>query len=137
MTHHQLRKWRREMAAMRLACAPLLAFAVGSSSGFAIAGEFDRSTLPAAVAGPARCDSPGAGPGVLKDTGDCKRISGYIAAGARFGTDEQISGRPSPFGSLDAPEFVGGLRPSGAAVINAPAGQERFFSSPGQDDQAR
>jgi hypothetical protein len=137
MTHHQLGERRGVRAAMSLACSPLFAFLLGSPLELANAGEFDRSTLPAAAAGPAQCDGRDEGQGVLKDSGDCKRINGYIAAGARFGTDEQISGRPSPFGSLDAPEFVGSLRPSGAAVINAPAGLERFFSSPGPDDHAR
>ena len=100
------------------------------------AGEFDRSTLPAAAADPAQCDSQGEGLG-LRDSGDCKRISGYIAAGARLGTDDQIGGHTSPFGPLDAPEFVGSMRPSRATVIDAPADQDRLFRSPGSGDEAR
>jgi hypothetical protein len=112
---------------MRFVCAPLFAFLIGSPAELASAGEFDRSTLPAATADPAPCDSHSVGPGVLKDSGDCRRISGYIAAGAQFGSDEQGRGRSSRFGPLDATEFVGSVR----------EGQDRFFLSPGPGDEAR
>ncbi|MGB3584800.1 MAG: hypothetical protein WBA40_27315 [Roseiarcus sp.] len=135
MIYRQLGKRRGVRGAMSFACAPLFALLVGAPSELVSAGEFDRSTLPAAAADPAQCDSQGEGPG-LKDSGDCKRISGYIAAGARLGTDEQIGGHTSPFGPLDAPEFVGSVRPSRATVIDVPADQERFFRSPGSDDEA-
>jgi len=137
MIHRQLGAQRRVKAATGLACASLVAFIFGGPSRPASAGELDRSALPAAAAGQARCDSRGERPGFGKDSSDCNRISGYIAAGARFGTDERIGGRPSPFGPLDAPEFVGGARPSGATVIDAPAGQERFFAPPGPGDDTR
>jgi hypothetical protein len=126
----------RVKGAASFAYAGLFGFFIGGPSGPASAGEFDRSTLPA-VAGPAQCDSRGDGPSLLKDSGECKRISGYIAAGARFGTDERIGGRRSPFGPLGAPEFVGSVRPSGATIIDAPAGQDRFFMPPGPGDEAR
>ena len=122
---------------MSLACAPLFAFLVGAPSELVSAGEFDRSTLPAAAADPAQCDGQGAGLGGLKDSGGCKRISGYIAAGAGFGSDEQIGGRRSPFSSLAAPEFVAGVRASGVTIIDAPASQDRSFPPPGADEQAR
>ena len=134
MIYRQLGKRRGVRGAMSFACAPLFALLVGAPSELVSAGEFDRSTLPAAAADPAQCDSQGEGR--LKDSGDCKRISGYIAAGARLGTDEQIGGHTSPFGPLDAPEFVGSVRPSRATVIDVPADQERFFRSPGSDDEA-
>ncbi|MGA8446767.1 MAG: hypothetical protein WB766_16500 [Roseiarcus sp.] len=133
MIYRQLGKRRGVRGAMSFACAPLFALLVGAPSELVSAGEFDRSTLPAAASDPAQCDSQGEG---LKDSGDCKRISGYIAAGARLGTDEQIGGHTSPFGPLDAPEFVGSVRPSRATVIDVPADQERFFRSPGSDDEA-
>jgi hypothetical protein len=136
MIYRQLGKRRGVRGAMSLACAPLFAFLVGAPSELVSAGEFDRSTLPAAAADPAQCDSQGEGLG-LKDSGDCKRISGYIAAGARLGTDEQIGGHTSPFGPLDAPEFVGSVRPSRATVIEVPADQDRLFRSPGSGDEAR
>jgi hypothetical protein len=137
MIQRQLGPRRRVGGAISLTCAPLFAFIIGGPSGPASAGEFDRSTLPAAVAGPAHCDSRGDGFGAFKDTGGCKRISGYIAAGARFGSDQEIGGRPSLFGPLDAPEFVGSVRASGAAIIDAPSGQDRFFLPPGPGDEAR
>ena len=136
MIYRQLGKRRGVRGAMSFACAPLFALLVGAPSELVSAGEFDRSTLPAAAADPAQCDSQGEGLG-LKDSGDCKRISGYIAAGARLGTDEQIGGHTSPFGPLDAPEFVGSVRPSRATVIDVPADQDRFFRSPGSGDEAR
>jgi hypothetical protein len=137
MIHSRLDERRKVKGAASFACAALFGFLIGGSSGPASAGDFDRSTLPAAVADPAQCDSGGEGPGVLKDSGNCKRISGYIAAGAWAGGDGPIGGRPSPFRPLDAPEFVGGLRPSGAAIIDAPAGQGFVFPPPGPADEAR
>jgi hypothetical protein len=137
MIYRQLGKRRGVRGAMSFACAPLFAFLVGAPSELVSAGEFDRSTLPAAAADPAQCDSQGEGLGGLKGSGDCKRISGYIAAGARLGTDEQIGGHTSPFGPLDAPEFVGSVRPSRATVIDVPADQDRLFRSPGSGDEAR
>ena len=123
---------------MSFAHGPLFAFLISSPSGLASAGEFDRSTLPAAVAGPARCDATSEGPGVvLKDSGDCKRIRGYIAAGAQSGKDEQFGGRPSPLGKLEAPEFVGSVRSTGATIVDAPEGKDRFFLPPGSGDEAR
>ena len=135
MIHRQLGSQRRVKGAASFACAALFASLVGGPSGLARAGEVERSTLPAAVADPGQCDSGGAG--ALKDSGDCNRISGYVAAGARFGTDEQIGGRPSPFSPLDAPEFVGSVRRFGATIFVAPAGQNRLFLPPGASDEAR
>ena len=133
MIHRQLGNRRGVRGAASFACAGIFGFLIGAMSRPANAGEFDRSALPVA-AGTARCDS--GGEAVFKDSGDCKRISGYIAAGAGFGA-EQIGGRLHRFGPLDAPEFVGGMRPSGAAVIDAPAGQDRYFLPPGPGDEAR
>ena len=137
MIHRQLGERRKVKGAASFACAALFGFLIGGPLRPASAGEFDRSTLPAEVADPAQCDSGGEGLGVLKNSGDCRRISGYIAAGARLGTGDEIGGRPSPFGPLDAPEFVGGVRPSGAAIIDAPAGQDRLFLPPAPGDEAR
>jgi hypothetical protein len=137
MNHCQPGKRRRFKGAAGFACAGLLGFLIGAPFQPASAGEFDRSTLPAAAADPAQCGSGSEAPGLLKDSGDCKRINGYIAAGARFGTDEETGGPRSLFGPLDAPEFVGGVRASGATMIDAPSGQDRFFLPPGPGDEAR
>ena len=137
MIYGQLDERRRVKGAASFACAALFSFLIGGPSRQASAGEFDRSTLPAAVADPAQCGGEREASGLLQDSGDCKRISGYIAAGAWAGGDGPIGGRPSPFGSLDAPQFVGGLRPSGAAIIDAPAGQGFVFPPPATADEAR
>jgi hypothetical protein len=105
---------------------------------FACAALFASFICSPAAAGPARCDSGGEGLVVLKGSGACKRITGYIAAGARFGTDEQIGGRQSPFGKLDPPEFMGAIRAAGAAIIAVPAaGVDRIFLPSGSADEAR
>lgn len=122
---------------MRLACAPLLAVLIGGPFEPASAGESDRSAFPAATADPAPCGGRGVGVGVRKGSANCRRISGYIAAGARFDSDEEIGGHPSPFGKLDAPEFVGSVRSAGAALIAVPAGLERIFLPPSAADEAR
>jgi hypothetical protein len=137
MIHGQLRNRLRIKGVASFAWAGLFSLLIGCPLRPASAGEVDRSTLPAAVADPARCYSGGGAPSLLKDAGDCKRISGYITAGARLGTDEEVGGRNSPFGPLEPPEFVGSVRPSGATVIDAPAGQDRFFRPPNLADEAR
>jgi hypothetical protein len=133
MNHPQLGNRRRVKGAISLAGAPLFALLIGGASGPASAGEFDRSTLPAAVAGQERCY----GQGVVRAAADCQRINGYIAAGVRFGSDELIGGRPSRFAALDAPEFVGAARASGVTIIEAPPSQDRLFPPPGSGDEAR
>ena len=110
---------------MSLACAPLLALLIGGPVRLASAGEFDRSAFPAATADPARCGGHGAGAGVRKGSADCRRISGYVAAGARFGPTTQIGGRPSPFGPLDAPEFVGAVQGGGRGAHRRACGGPR------------
>ena len=137
MIHRQLGKGRRIKEASSFVCAGFLGLLVAAPSQTASAGEFDRSTLPAAAADPAQCGSGSEASALLKDSGDCKRINGYIAAGARFGTDEEIGGRRSLFGPLDAPGFVGGVRASGATMIDAPSGQDRFFLPPDRAEEAR
>ena len=120
---------------MRFAFAPLFALLVATPSELVSAGEFDRSTLPAAAADPAHCDSQSEGP--AKESGDCKRISGYVAAGARFRTDEQTGGHP--------PRSVRSTRRNSSAACalrarrssSAPAGLDRFSRSPGSGDEAR
>jgi hypothetical protein len=132
MIHGQLGKWRRVKGATSFACAGLFSFLIGDLSRPANAGEFDRSMLPPTVAGPARCDSGG----VFKDSGHCKRISGYVAAGSRFEANE-IGGRSSAFGPLDPPEFVGAIRAAGAALIAMPAaGLDRIFLPPSAADES-
>jgi hypothetical protein len=136
MIHRQPGKRSRIKKAASFACAGLLSLFIICPARPASAGEVDRSTLPAAAADPAKCDSPE--PQALrKNSGECKRISGYIAAGARFGAEE-VGGVPSPFGPLNAPEFVGAVRAAGAALIAVPAaGLDRIFLPPNAGNEAR
>ena len=110
----------------RLAWGPLLALVI---AGPVAAGEIGRSTFAARVADPARCDGA---------NGDCRRISGYVAAGGGFQPAAQTGALPTPFGPLHAPEFVGAVRAAGAALIEAPAaGFGRIFAAPSPADEAR
>ncbi len=60
----------------------------------------------------------------------CARISGYIAAGARFNSDAPIDGRPNLFAPLDGPGIAKGL-----SDFKARAGQS--FPPPGLGATAR
>jgi hypothetical protein len=67
----------------------------------------------------------------------CARITGYVAAGERFGSDDRIGGRPSPFAPLDEPGIAGSRLSSGLTVIGAPMGNDRFLAPTGSGDIAR
>ena len=66
----------------------------------------------------------------------CARISGYIAAGARFGSDERIGGRHDPFGPIDEPAIAGN-QASGLTIIGAPLSGDRFLAPTNAGDIAR
>jgi len=91
MIHRQPATQRTAHESMRVVWGPLLALLIGGQSELTIAGEFDRSFVPSATADPAPCARHSAGEGVRKGSSDCRRISGYIAAGARFGSDDEVA----------------------------------------------
>jgi hypothetical protein len=66
----------------------------------------------------------------------CARISGYITAGARFGSDERIGGRHDPFGPIDEPPIAGN-QASGLTIVGAPLSGDRFFAPTSSADIAR
>ncbi len=66
----------------------------------------------------------------------CARISGYIAAGARFGSDERIGGRHDPFGPIDEPAIAGN-QASGLTIIGAPLSGDRLLAPTSAGDIAR
>ena len=66
----------------------------------------------------------------------CARISGYITAGARFGSDERIGGRPDLFAPIDEPAIAGN-RASGLTIVGAPLSGDRFLAPNGPSDEAR
>jgi hypothetical protein len=67
----------------------------------------------------------------------CARIKGYIAAGERFGSDNRIGGRLSPFGALDEPGIAGARSSYGLVIIGAPLGGDRFLRPTNPGDIAR
>ena len=67
----------------------------------------------------------------------CARISGYITAGARFGSDERIGGRPDLFAPIDEPVIAGSRSSSGLTIIGAPLGGNHFLAPTGSGDIAR
>jgi hypothetical protein len=66
----------------------------------------------------------------------CARISGYIAAGARFGSDERIGGRPDLFAPIDEPA-IAGKQASGLTIVGAPLSGDRFLAPRSAGDIAR
>jgi hypothetical protein len=66
----------------------------------------------------------------------CARISGYVTAGARFGSDERIGGRPDPFAPIDEPAIVGN-QASGLTIVGAPLTGDRFLTPTNSADIAR
>jgi hypothetical protein len=61
----------------------------------------------------------------------CARISGYITAGERFGSDERIGGRHDPFGPIT------GNPGSGLTIVGAPFSGDRFLTPANSGDIAR
>jgi hypothetical protein len=66
----------------------------------------------------------------------CARISGYITAGARFGSDQRIGGRHDPFGPIDVPAIAGN-QASGLTIVGAPLSGDRFLAPTSSADIAR
>ncbi len=56
----------------------------------------------------------------------CARISGYITAGARLGSDERIGGRYGPFAPIGEPVIVGN-QASGLTIMGPPLSGDRFL----------
>jgi hypothetical protein len=126
MSHHHFGRRQGVTRAASLVWGSFFALVI---VGPAAAGEFGRSTPAAGVAHPARCDGA---------NGDCRRISGYVAAGGGFQPAAETGAIPTPFGPLDPPKFMGAMRAAGGALIQAPAAAlERIFAGPSPADEAR
>jgi hypothetical protein len=132
MNHHSIRASRRVSRIIGAVGAPLLAITAGSLSIPASAGGSAAPDAQPALRG-SYCEGsdqdlapPSRGPG-------CARISGYIAAGARFGSDERIGGRSDLFAPIDEPAIAG----DHSTVIGAPAGGKRFLLPASPSDAAR
>jgi hypothetical protein len=66
----------------------------------------------------------------------CARISGYITAGARFGSGERIGGRPDPFAPVEEPPIAGNPA-SDFTIVGAPLGGDHFLPPASPDGEAR
>jgi hypothetical protein len=66
----------------------------------------------------------------------CARISGYITAGARSGSDDRIGGRRDPFAPIDEPAIAGNPS-SRLTIVGAPWSDEGFFAPTRSGDIAR
>jgi hypothetical protein len=134
MIHHSVGPWRKVARVIAAVGGPLWAIIAGSLPNPASAGGAAPGLQP--LQRGSYCEGsdqdltpPGRGAG-------CARINGYIAAGARFGSEERIGGRPDLFAPLNEPGIAGG-RASGFKTVGAPLGEELFFPRLSSDDEAR
>src|SRR4029077_15463562 len=117
MIQHSIGASRRVARVIGALSAPLLAIVGGYLSNPAIAGSGGGLQPQVEMRG-AYCNE--ADQDVLPGRAGCARIKGYIAAGARFGSDDRIGGRLSPFGPIDEPGIAGAHSSSGIVIIGAP-----------------
>jgi hypothetical protein len=131
MIHHSVGASRKVARIIGAVSAPLLAVIGGSLPNAASAGGTGAPDAQPALRG-SYCEGSDQGLTQAARLG-CARISGYIAAGARFGSDERINGRPDPFAPIEEPAIVGGPA-SGFTIVGGPASGERFLvpASPGE-----
>ena len=105
MIHHTDGASRRVARVVAAVGAPLLAIIAGGLSNPASAGSGIALGAQPQLRG-SYCDESDRD--LAPSRAGCARINGYIAAGERFGSDERIGGRRSPFGPIDEPGIVGG-----------------------------
>jgi hypothetical protein len=132
MIHHSIGATRRVARIVAALSAPLLAVMGGSLPNVASAGGAAPDPQPTLRG--SYCE--GSDRDLAPPTrAGCARISGYIAAGARFGSDERIGGRSDPFAPLDQPGIAG--QASGLTIIGAPLGGDRLLPPTSPGDIAR
>jgi hypothetical protein len=135
MNHHSIGASRRVARIIGAVGGPLLAITAGSLSNPASAGG---STVPEpkpTLRG-SYCEGSDQDLAPPSRALGCARISGYIAAGAHFGSDERIGGRSDPFAPIDEPGIAGG-QASGLTIVGAPAEGKRFLLPASPSDAAR
>ena len=131
MIHHSIGASRRVVRAIAAVGGPLLAIiAGGNPSNPASAGSAATTGLEPPLRG-SYCEGSEQDLAPPSRAG-CARISGYIAAGARFESDGRIGGRPNFFTPLEGPGIAGGGI-SGFKTVGAPLGGEPLLppASPG------
>ncbi len=124
MIHHSIVASRGVARIIGALCTPLLAVIGASlpnaaSAGGAVALD-SQPPLRGAYCGGSSEDPTPARAG-------CARISGYITAGARFGSNERIGGRRDPFGPIGEPAIAGN-QASGLTIVGAPLSGDRFLT---------
>ena len=134
MIHHPLGASRRLARIIGAVGGPLLAITAGGLSNPASAGGAPAPDPQPTLRG-SYCEGSDQDLGVPTRAG-CARISGYIAAGARFGSDERIGGRHDPFAPIDEPAIARN-QASGLTIVGAPLSGGRFLAPAGAGDIAR
>jgi hypothetical protein len=135
MIHHSLGASRRLARIIGAVGGPLLAITAGGLSNPAGAGGAAAPDPQPTLRG-SYCEGSDQDLAPPARAAGCARISGYIAAGARFGSDERIGGRPDPFAPIDEPAIAGD-QPSGVTIVGAPFSGDRFLPPASPGDAAR
>jgi hypothetical protein len=133
MIHHSIGASRRVARTVGALSASLLAVIAGSLPNPASAGGAIGLDPQPPLRG-SYCE--GSDQDLAPARAGCARISGYITAGARFGSDERIGGRHDPFGPIDEPAIAGN-QASGLTIIGAPLSGVRFLVPTSVGDIAR
>ncbi|MGB7974447.1 MAG: hypothetical protein WCF81_08875 [Roseiarcus sp.] len=134
MIHHSIRASRRVARIVGALSAPLLAVIGGSLPNTARAGGAAALEPQPPLRG-SYCGGSGEDAAAPVRAG-CARISGYITAGARFGSDERIGGRRDPFGPIDEPAIARN-QASGLTIVGAPLSADRFLAPTSAGEIAR
>ena len=124
MIHHYLSASRRLARIIGAVGGPLLAITAGGLSNPASAGGAPAPDPQSTLRG-SHCEGSEQDLAPPARASGCARISGYIAAGARFDSSERIGGRADPFAPIDQP--VAGDQASGVTIVGAPLSGERLF----------
>ena len=133
MIHHSVGASRKVAGVVAAVGAPLLAIIAAGLSNPASAGSGalgSQTQMRGSYCGESDDD-------LAQSRAGCARITGYIAAGERFGPDVRIGGRRSPFAPLNEPGIAGSRSSSGLTVIGAPLRGDRLLAPSGSGDIAR
>jgi hypothetical protein len=134
MIHHSIGASRRVARIIGALSAPLLAVIGAILPNAASAGSAAAPDPQSALRG-SYCEGSSQDAAAPVRAG-CARISGYITAGARFGSDERIGGRHDPFAPIDEPAIAGN-QASGLTIVGAPLSGDRFLAPTSSGDTAR
>jgi hypothetical protein len=135
MIHHSLGASRRLARIIGAVGGLLLAITVGGLSNPASAGGALAPDPQPTLRG-SYCEGSDQDLAPPARASGCARISGYIAAGARFGSSERIGGRADPFAPIDQPGSAGD-QASGVTIVGAPLSGERLLLPGSPSDAAR